>query len=563
MSESLDMIDANFAEEDGDPFAKWLLADFAIHPLLRALLRHGPGTDPDAGDPVERPVWDRLIRTLHEFRLHFGDLTENHNLLHLSLRYLVGQYWPNQRLIDGRLASIHRAEAEREIIAWCQRWVYEGSTEWGSAIYYNVALLGLFNLADHADDQSIAGLARGVIDLYMLDSALGSFAGSLVSAAHRDYAVFRQSLYDSPSRPLHDVMFGIDRLQMFNRHFVGGAVMSACSDYRPPDAVVRIARDKLTHTSTTTHTLPAGLWKQRVTGDIERPLPVNDDRLTSHMARLPHAMLGVMNSYPSRGRYTEFVLQATLDEQAMIFVNHPSADPPHRLVEPSEALESYRRGGPPPIDITHPDAPPTWVYGNVPPGNTGDLRPGYWQGNIDGPRSFGHENVGAVIYQLGADVSMPFVHLYLPQAAFDQIEEDGHWIWLRRDEGYLGVWCSQPAVPTIEGTWKGLERKIEAKSSGVLMCIGDQSTYRDFEHFRSERQSLEPQWHSEPLRLDWKIDGGKATLELDYVNGPSIDGEPMPQNNNRVATPWGNMPLGSGDLSLNVKDCSWSLKSEL
>jgi hypothetical protein len=50
---------------------------------------------------------------------------------------------------------------------------------------------------------------------------------------------------------------------------------------------------------------------------------------------------------------------------------------------------------------------------------------------------------------------------------------------------------------------------------------------------------------------------------LDYVNGPSIDGEPMPQNNNRVATPWGNMPLGSGDLSLNVKDCSWSLKSEL
>ncbi|MEM1210897.1 MAG: hypothetical protein AAGI68_01230 [Planctomycetota bacterium] len=49
--------------------------------------------------------------------------------------------------------------------------------------------------------------------------------------------------FDSPSRLIHYVMFGVDRPPMFNLNFVDGAIMAACSGYRPPDDVVRIARD--------------------------------------------------------------------------------------------------------------------------------------------------------------------------------------------------------------------------------------------------------------------------------------------------------------------------------
>ena len=99
LSGTLDMMERNFADEDADPAKKWHLADLALMSALRMwfLYRHM-----ELGRaPAHGYQWDRLRRVALDFRWHYGDLSENHNLLHMTGRYLVGQLWPSERARGG------------------------------------------------------------------------------------------------------------------------------------------------------------------------------------------------------------------------------------------------------------------------------------------------------------------------------------------------------------------------------------------------------------------------------------------------------------------------------
>lgn len=168
MMETLDMIDQNFADERKPNGDKWHLADFAMEPLLRAYFGYRPTHFPND------PVWQRVEKTAQNFLFHYGDLSENHNLLHLSLRYLTAQTWPNATFNDGRNGKAHLLEAEAQIRAWMNDWVRRGSTEWGADIYYNINLLALLNLYDFAREPGMKIAAQGMLDLFALDEALDS-----------------------------------------------------------------------------------------------------------------------------------------------------------------------------------------------------------------------------------------------------------------------------------------------------------------------------------------------------------------------------------------------------
>lgn len=525
LNESLAMIGQNFADEQADPMYKWHLADFAIHPLLRAFWQFGPGLYSPAAMPDDlADPWSDLIRKAFAFPLHFGDLSENHNLLHLALRLLLGQTWPNQVLCDDRLAGEHEREAREGILQWLDRWEHEGSAEWGSGIYYNVNYLALLNLIDFARDDEVRRRATRVMDLFMLDQALHGFAGASLAAAHRDYAVYRMDALESPSRPIHYIMFGVDRPSMFNLNFIGGAIQAACSGYCPPDEVVHVASQTLAHETQITHTVPTGLWKQaRFPGDSSTS---DQLALQSHACRLDHALLGAMNSYPSRGRYTEFALHVTLSEQAIAFVNHPSADPAHRSVEPQELPERYDNHNLPDIAVSRPDRPWFWHYANIPPGNEGDMRPGYWQGNIDGPRSFGLGRVGACLYDLQPDVSIPYVHVFCPRDAFDQVVQEGNWLMLQRGDGYAAWWFSHEPKWVTQGTWAHREIRLHATRCGVLAVVGDLVSCGSFQAFCGELASMEAAWDAESHRLSWRDPAAQQAVVLSYEHGASVDGEP-------------------------------------
>ncbi len=545
---TLDMIDENLAGERANPEDKWHLADFALHPLIRAWFlyreKHLPGD----------PIWERIAATARGFLFHFGDLSENHNLLHLAAHHLTLQAWPDAQVTES-------LETSRDgILAWIDDWVRRGSGEWGADIYYNVNLLALLNLYDFSDDPRIRSNAHTALDLFALDEALDSFRGSVAGAARRSYSVYRMDLRESPSRPLHYLWFGLEDLDApFNLNFIGGVLEAATSSYRPPAPVAWIARSGAPDESGTTHRV--GLW-----ADQANP----GDHIGKHNHRLPHAMLSVTNTPGGEGGYSEQIWQMTLGESAPVFSNHPSLENSHTWVLRDQGREhknladglAHYRDSAPGLDAAprRVDGTPWfWGHANMPPGHPGELRPGYWQGNAHHPRGYGRGRAAFLIYDIPPDDPLPWVHLFLPTRAFDEVVATGRWIFLRHGSGYGAIWCSAPPTFTSTGFWAGCEATIEAPRCAIFALIGDPTTDASFSSFQSAARQCAPAWNDEELSA--VVPGESERVCVTHSRGPAIGDRPVNTLGARIATRWGSLPLGETSLTLDtpVGSCRISL----
>lgn len=535
LGDTLDMIERNFADERANPTNKWHLADFAMHPLLRAYFRYRTTHLP--GDPV----WERIATTARQFLFHYGDLSENHNFLHLTLRFLVGQTWPEAVLADGRRGEEHRAEALPEIRRWMRDWVTRGSAEWGADIYYNVNLLSLLNLYDFAHDPSLRRAAEGLLDLLALDEALDAFAGSSVGAARRSYSVYRMDVRESPARPLHYLWFDPPGVtDPFNLHFIGGVIQAATSDYLPPEPIVWIANNRDPAENRATHR--AGVWAGSAV-----------EHLGKHTLRLPGVMQSVMNSPGGGGRYTEHVWQVTMGEEALVFSNHPTlataVHPEQNTLSFDEALTLYARARP----VEPPRGQPWyWTYANVPPGHEGDVRPGYWQGSTHGPRSFGTDSLAFLIYGIPEEDAPPGAHVYLPRSVFDAVHEEEEWVFLRKNDAFAALWLPGGYTPTTSGFWADYELKLNGASSALLSFIGDTGSVGSFEEFLRRARNLQPEWDPHTLTLSALPTEGSERIFVSYEAGPVQNGVPLDTPGARFETPWGTMPLGSSAIRLQT-----------
>jgi hypothetical protein len=540
--QTLEMMRLNFLVELARAEDKWHLADFAVHPLIRASLLYRKRTPGAAWDAV----WADFERVLGEFVLHRHDLTENHNLLHHALRYLVGQEWPDLVLRDGRRAAEHMEQAHGDILAWVRAWITEGSVEWGADLYCNVNLLSLLNLFDFARDPVVREAARGVVDLMMLDQALGNFAGALVTAARRGYGCYRMETPVSPSRALQYLHFGdspdVGDGGRFNLNFVGGVIVAATSTYRVPAAIAALAHDRTPTVSGATHVVPA--WDQ--------------DHVGHTTFRCRGALLSAQNCAPGPRAYcADHVWQVTLGEDAVIFGNAPTAFPPewqwYREAFTSESvLAGFERG-------VRGDLHPLWVPGNMPPGHAGDVRPGYWQGHPQSPRSFGAGRAAFILYQLQPDTPLPWTHLYFPRAAFDEVRTDGHWIFARKREGYAAVWTSTPGVWTTSGTWADCEVRIPARDSGTFVLVGDRELDGSFDAFVANARQTRPTWDAAVATLVATIPGETEPLVVNHTTGASRAGRRLSTRQARVATPWGSLPLGELAFTMNTPHGEFAL----
>lgn len=521
--ETLELLESNRRYEALDPEAhKWHLADFALHPLLRmdALLE---GTADAAWEDLRGGLREAVVR----FHWHDGDLSENHNMLHWSAQCLIGERWPELLLEDGQPERARLPHARARAREWMRAWIATGTEEWGADLYYNVNLLSLLNLADLSADTALREQARATLDWLVLDSALDGFCGATVGAARRSYAAYRLHLADSPSRPLHWLYWGeqADSREAFNLNFVGGVILAAVSAWQPPPVVDAIARDR---TSTFTHRATHrkggfGAW-------FGRPVSAFVSR---HTWRSPHGVISGLISPGGGDRFTEHVWQATLGEDALVFSNHPFLH--HGAWKGDRAnaiLESYAIGRPGP---DHRD----WVPGNTPPGVFGDIRPGYWQGNGWGPRSFAWENRIALVYNIPPEDPLPWVHLWFPEDAFDEWRADGHWLFARKGLGALAIWTSSPTVPrSVPHLWSAREREIPAPCCGVYAQMDTLQTSGDFPSFIETLRADAPVFDPVTQTLH------AGDLSLSFVKGPRRSNEPVAEDFARFESPFGSLPHG-------------------
>jgi len=145
-------------------------------------------------------------------------------------------------------------------------------------------------------------------------------------------------------------------------------------------------------------------------------------RVNTYTYRTDEYMISTAQDYRKgvRGAQTH-IWQATLDERALVFTQHPT-------YKPDERFE-----GPPPADWS-------WQKEDEP-------GPGYWTGEGSHPRAAQHENVAIAIYapqyaSLGA-LGLGYrdeTHAYFPHAHFDEVVQEGHWTFGRRGDAYVALY---------------------------------------------------------------------------------------------------------------------------
>lgn len=163
------------------------------------------------------------------------------------------------------------------------------------------------------------------------------------------------------------------------------------------------------------------------------------NEVNTYTYRTEDYMLSTAQDYRKGARSSQtHVWQATLDEQAMVFVTHPTYRPEDIQPPPYDGWDWRRRD-------------------ESGAGATG----GRWTGDGALPRSAQFKNVNVSIYQpaYAPIPTLGFVyedetHAYFPVAHFDEVVRDGHWTYGKRGDAYVALYSRNPV------DWRGEQPEV-------------------------------------------------------------------------------------------------------
>ena len=184
----------------------------------------------------------------HDPQYHYNALTGEGTENHVAMSRTSGYLFAEEAMQYPDLAE-KAAEWQRLLKPWILQWARHcyavGTGEWDSGVYTAYNLIGWLNLYDFARDPEVKAAARAVVDYYAANMALKYTDGFHGGAESRG-----STRYDQAPRTATEyfdwLWFG-EADQSTGKEFFKGAeyiqaVHAASSSYRPPAAVVALAR---------------------------------------------------------------------------------------------------------------------------------------------------------------------------------------------------------------------------------------------------------------------------------------------------------------------------------
>ena len=203
-----------------------------------------------------------------------------------------------------RTGAWHQEKGERLALDWLKTRAATGFWEWDSNCYFEEDLLALSHLL-LAEDEEVMELAAVMIDKMLFTMAVNSFKGVFGSTHGRTYASQTMTRQLESTSGISRLMWGMGVYNSSLRGLVG----MACSDYTFPLLIGDIAAD-----------LPEAMWN--------RERHVIDDaghEINKVTYKTPDYMLSSVQDYrPGEKGYQQHIWQATFDQNAVVFVNHPA-----------------------------------------------------------------------------------------------------------------------------------------------------------------------------------------------------------------------------------------------
>jgi len=502
----------------------------------------------DLPDDVRTAIEDRM----HAFKYWYTEPTppgevddryywsENHRIIFHTLEYLAGAAFPDDTFSnDGRTGAEHRDEARARILEWLDEKSHLGWTEWHSDVYYQKDATPLLTLIEFAPDRKVATRAAMMLDVLLLDIAEHLQHGNFGANRGRSYMKDKSVAEDQDTFGLSKLLFD-DTSQPYESTGDAGAVLFArARKYRLPEVIRRIATtDAVTvdrermgvpldpsapvtpdpkppygysfddpdtvefwwdrgaqpvwqTVATTIETLDRyDLWdsdffspfaplRDSVGGDVDAARELARSlapmlgfglltEVNSYTYRSPDVMLSTAQDHRF-GMFSEqaHAWQATFDEQALVFTTHPKNEP---------------------------EVGTEWPDGD-----------GYFTGTGSMPSSAQQGTAAIHVYDpafarpgesgiLGAFDYLPYTHAYFPQERFDEVVTDGHWVFGRKGDGYVGLyserephWRDAPPGTFTHGLTQPFDLVADGGADNVwIVEVGREADDGSFTRFRDE-----------------------------------------------------------------------------
>ena len=113
------------------------------------------------------------------------------------------------------------------------------------------------------------------------------------------------------------------------------------------------------------------------------------------------------------------------------------------------------------------------------------METGYWYGNGVMPAVKQVNDELALVYDIGKDHPVRFVHAYIPACKFDEIVIEDGFCFARRNGGCLALWSSSAAIP-YDDVVANAELRFYGTLNAFFLKVGRISDYGSFDAFMDE-----------------------------------------------------------------------------
>ena len=470
---------------------------FVAMKLCRAwhLFKGREELEPATRESIRGFFLERNFRSKHQ--------SENHLLLWRTSRYLMAGELRNETLKAWRRRGRTLEKTDREWLAAFIR--YRARRGWGefdSPCYIKPDWECLLAIHDYAPDAELRRLARDMLDLLLLDAAVDSLGAMHCGAHGRIYAPHALDHSTENSWPLNFLYFG--NLAPVRLDGGGTLVDALVSGYRPGKIVLDVALNRRKpyenrerkHLHNVADVKPA------------RPLGGSIRKYTWWTPEYVMGCVQKQDPYPARcrGRWYahheqhQWDLSFATGPRARLFTHHPGKSGPEH---------------------------------------------GYWTGDIRCGCGHFFQNRTALValYEIPGDQPCQLIHAYVPRSEFDEVVEEGGWIFVRAGRACAALrmlgghrwsrdmkWTGDPAWKRVMGPhadrkWETCEVLSPGGHNGAVCEAGLLADFGGFSAFRREIVGNPLEFDKERMRLTYESSRA-GRLEIDTRGTRRLDGRP-------------------------------------
>lgn len=396
--------------------------------------------------------------------------SENHALLFHTCQFLAGRLFPDELFTNSQKMGTEVNHHGRELLdEWFDGFFNEFITEWNSSAYIPVDVHGLatiYNITDDTDE--LHQKAKRALDMICYSLAVNEHNNAVMTSFGRTYEKEMKGNYEAGTTALLYLFYNSGYL---TRSGIGN-ISVALGDYEAPAEYrqyIELEEDE-------------NLIFENTQGF--------EQHVNLYLHKNNHVLLSTAVGFkPFQKGYQEHIMQATIDETAQVFINHPGESHPY-----------------------------------------GSGRPNFWSGNGVLPLGLQYKNFGILVYDIPETERIDYTHAYIPLSEFRQYSGREGSVVVAKNGAFIGVRALNGCTLQKNGPAAYREFISPGRKNIWLVKVVTADEYEDMNAFLDEMReiSIEYQEGGSILIADGDNHFKIGPDQSFTLNGETVHNYPLP-----------------------------------